>query len=289
MMKSDKRLYTFFQRWNTTNDEYHDKFNAYVKVIKSYGRETPIHPGHVDTKLKEMGKADPSKTTPDERKEAREVAKEEYLACLVLSEADNKRYARIETDLENKITFGTDSYYPRTRDETVALLNNYHVGTNNKYTEAQGNRPREELAFIQGGKQTEKKTHKDGQSDCFHCGKDDHWAYECPELPDEKKAKLQALRDKGGRAHRQVGQEVDGWDSDSVISLLINNTAIKERHQLCRWKIYLDGCSTYITIFNKDLLTDVTKGRAYMVGHCNAGTTKTNKMGIPGTIKCWYN
>jgi hypothetical protein len=37
MMKSDKRLYTFFQRWNTTNDEYHDEFNAYVKVIESYG------------------------------------------------------------------------------------------------------------------------------------------------------------------------------------------------------------------------------------------------------------
>jgi hypothetical protein len=60
MMKSDKHLYTFFQRWNTTNDEYHNEFNAYVKVIESYGGETPIHPGHVDTKLKELGKADPS-------------------------------------------------------------------------------------------------------------------------------------------------------------------------------------------------------------------------------------
>jgi hypothetical protein len=116
----------------------------------------------------------------------------------------------------------------------------------------------------------------------------DHWAYECLELPDEKKAELQVIRDKGGRAHRQVGQEIDGYDSDSGVSLLIN-TAVKERHQLDKWKIYLDGCSTYNTIFNKGLLTDVTEGRAYMIGHCNAGTTKMNKTGILGTIKCWYN
>jgi hypothetical protein len=152
--------------------------------------------------------------------------KEEYPACLMLSGADNKRYARIETDLENKMTFVTDSY-PRTRDETGALFNNYHVGVNNRYKEAPGDRPREELGFIEYSEQTEKKSNKDRQSECFHCGKDDHWAYECPELPDEKKAELQATRDKGGRAHKQVGQEVDGYDSDSGVSLLIN-AAIKE-------------------------------------------------------------
>jgi hypothetical protein len=42
-------------------------------------------------------------------------------------------------------------------------------------------------------------------------------------------------------------------------------------------------------VFNKDLLTDVTEGKSYMIGHCNAGTTKTNKTGMLGTIKCWYN
>jgi hypothetical protein len=270
MMKSDKQLYKFFSVGTPPTTSSH-------RIL--WGRD-PIHPGHVNTK--------PSTATPYKRKEARETAKEEYLSCLILSGADNKRYARIEIDLENKMTFGTDSY-PRTRDTTVALLNNYHVGINNKYKEAPGNKWREELEFIQVSEQTEKKMNKDGQSECFHCGKDDYWAYECPELPDKKKARLQAIRDKGRCAQRQVGQEVDEYDSDSGISLLINNTAIKERHQLDKWKIYLDGCSTYNTIFNKDLLMDVTEGGAYMIGRCNAGTTKTNKTGMLGTIKCWYN
>jgi hypothetical protein len=38
-------------------------------------------------------------------------------------------------------------------------------------------------------------------------------------------------------------------------------------------------------MFNKDLLMDTTEGRAYMIGHCNAGTTKTDKTGRLGTIK----
>jgi hypothetical protein len=146
-----------------------------------------------------MGKADLSTATQDERKEAREAAKADELACLMLSGADNKRYARIETDLENKMTFETHKY-SRTRDETVALLNNYHVGTNTRHKEVPGNRPREELAFIQGGKQTKKKTNKDGQSECFHCGNDNHWAYECLELPYEKKAELRFQRH-GKRLH----------------------------------------------------------------------------------------
>jgi hypothetical protein len=76
-----------------------------------------------------MDRADPSTATQDERREAEGAARKESFACLMLSGADNKRYARIETDLENKMTFGTDSY-PRTRDETMTLLNNYHVGIN---------------------------------------------------------------------------------------------------------------------------------------------------------------
>ena len=41
MMKADKRLYTFFQRSNTTNDEYMKEFDADIKVIDSYGGENP--------------------------------------------------------------------------------------------------------------------------------------------------------------------------------------------------------------------------------------------------------
>ena len=55
MMKSDKRLYTFFRRSNTENNSYMKYFYAYVKVVESYGGSTSIHPGFVRSNITEMG------------------------------------------------------------------------------------------------------------------------------------------------------------------------------------------------------------------------------------------
>jgi hypothetical protein len=76
------------------------------------------------------------------------------------------RYARIETDPENKMTFGKDSY-SRTRDETVALLNNYHVGINVKYKEAphqETDRARSWLSFKIANRPKRKRTRTDSLS-----------------------------------------------------------------------------------------------------------------------------
>ena len=53
MMKSDKRLYMLLQRKNKKND-YMKYFDAYIKVIYSYGGKTPIHPGLVKATITKM-------------------------------------------------------------------------------------------------------------------------------------------------------------------------------------------------------------------------------------------
>ena len=51
MMNSNKRHYTFFQRRNTTNNDYMEDFDDYGKSVKSYGVRTPIQPGIVKAKI----------------------------------------------------------------------------------------------------------------------------------------------------------------------------------------------------------------------------------------------
>ena len=45
----------------------------------------------------------------------------------MLDGSHNGCYGNINTDIENKITCGSDSY-PKTKDDNVGILNNYHVG-----------------------------------------------------------------------------------------------------------------------------------------------------------------
>ena len=54
-MKDNKRLYSFFQIWNTKKDYWMMVFFAYIKIIKPYGVSKPIHPRLVKAKLIHMG------------------------------------------------------------------------------------------------------------------------------------------------------------------------------------------------------------------------------------------
>ena len=44
----------------------------------------------------------------------------------MLDGADNRHFRIIKADLENNIIYGSESF-PRTKDKTVEILNNYHV------------------------------------------------------------------------------------------------------------------------------------------------------------------
>ena len=66
----------FFQRINTTNDDYKKYFEAYIKVINSYERKTPIHPGLFRSKLAKMEILDTYNPTPEVNYQTEEKFKE---------------------------------------------------------------------------------------------------------------------------------------------------------------------------------------------------------------------
>ena len=54
-------------------------------------------------------------------------------------------------------------------------------------------------------------------------------------------------------------------------------------------QIYLHNCSTSMQIVNPNLLTNVYQVNTCLYGHCNAGTSSTNRKGVYGKIDCWLN
>ena len=67
----------------------------------------------------------------------------------MLDRAYNKRFRTIKTNLENNMTCGSDRY-PQSKDETVGLLNNYHVSKQLMRTTL----VKEEVAFTQTNRNT---------------------------------------------------------------------------------------------------------------------------------------
>ena len=58
------------------------------------------------------------------KKEFNSQAKEMYLACAFISQADSRRYGRLKEELENDFTKGSDTY-PQDMVKSYQLLNGY--------------------------------------------------------------------------------------------------------------------------------------------------------------------
>ena len=120
-------------------------------------------------------------------KKAEEVVNEEVRACLLFSGSDKNRFAQLKRNYANDY-LGRDDNYPRTVEKAVNLLGNYAIPYVRPLPRNENN-----VAFLQssgrggrgrgrgrGGQHKqkgdgpspppEKKTNKNGESHCFHCG-----------------------------------------------------------------------------------------------------------------------
>ena len=61
------------------------------------------------------------------------------------------------------------------------------------------------------------------------------------------------------------------------------------RLKLYDWKLYLDSCATYHTVFTKWCLDNVHEVKAYLKGHCNTGVTICKEQGYYEVFKMRLN
>jgi len=104
-----------------------------------------------------------------------EDEKDEFMAGLMISSANQKRFGLLKRDLQNTYLKGQDDY-PKTFEDIVRLLSNWKALQSNSYVKPP---PRSDgVAFIQsGGKpdgektttKKEKKTNSKGELHCYNC------------------------------------------------------------------------------------------------------------------------
>jgi hypothetical protein len=318
LVESLKALYLYSQeKWESV-DEYARNQKSLWDTAVAFGASPGVHQKLVNDLLQRAGAAgaaaDPDNPTPDELEVAQRIVSEEVQASLLLSGADKGRYEQLRKDLANDYLKGQD-YYPNTMDKAVNLLGNYKVSqtyTRNRtpprdeggvamLTHAGRGRGRGDgrgrgrgrgrgdagtaATTATGGRGTnpgtggDRRTNKSGESHCFHCGAEDHWADECPELLAEQTAQLQM----------NLGNEEEEGEAqydENGVQLL--NVTMLHGCGLSEDRAYLDNCSTITAFLDEKYLEGIVTVRDGMKINCNAGTMTTNRRGSYGKLKAWH-
>jgi hypothetical protein len=89
-----------------SNPDYYNEFMAIVKGVESYGGEWGQEPGLIPAKLDTAGIADPDNPTADELTTAKAAAREDFLAMMLLSGANNGKFWKLGEDLSNDYVKG---------------------------------------------------------------------------------------------------------------------------------------------------------------------------------------
>jgi hypothetical protein len=118
---ANKQIYVFYQKNDLTNEDNFEQFNALVDTAESYGSSIGMSRGLVNEELKRMG-TDRDGCTVAQRTQALAVAKEKYLAMLMLDGANKMRFGEMKEDMDLDYAKGQDTY-PTTRNGVLRLLN----------------------------------------------------------------------------------------------------------------------------------------------------------------------
>ena len=118
---------------------------------------------------------------------------------------------------------------------------------------------------------------------CHNCGKKGHLVTEFKSKGDSKKPKSQ---EKANQLHANVKETDDDDDDDGNLFVQQRNS---KRGLVDKNYIFLDNQSTVNQITNLNLLKNIRKGERSITVHCNAESTKTNRIGELGNLTVYRN
>jgi hypothetical protein len=240
--------------------------------------------------------ADPDVPTNEEKEQARDRAKDQFLAVMFLVNSDRAQYGSLVRDIENEYTRGSDTY-PTTLSAAYDYLMNYRVDkTSNTHDPDESGLSyytEDDLGRGQGrgGRGSGRGT---GRGRGNHGGRGN-------ETRDGRGRGGEASRlGTQGRVHNQTGDAV----GDDDAAYLVDNLDEIDEEYLHAFvghttttggslnnTLLLDSCSTDNLITNKTLLHGIHTVLTTMHIQCNAGVTSTNLKGWLGNFPepVWYN
>jgi hypothetical protein len=177
-----------FRQDNMNNPQWYERFNTKVDVGDAIG-VTRQHRSLLEHVAQEQSTGTTVVTfaslTNAQQELVRKDAEERYLSHVFLRQS-GPQHAKLKVDLQNHFTTG-DNHYPKTRQQTLHLLDKYSKTAVTKTTNSEG------ASFAQrrgGGADRKKepfdKAHWKGKT-CYKCNGKDHPASHCPKT--EKTAK----------------------------------------------------------------------------------------------------
>ena len=119
LIEAEITLMRFRQSERMSNSDYLEKLRDLVEVYEHLGGEHGTLKARIDSLL-----IDPELVDNDDRQDAKTKAREEYLAVLLLTKSDPKRYGSLVTDVENAYTRGQNGYPTTVSGAYNMLVNN---------------------------------------------------------------------------------------------------------------------------------------------------------------------
>ena len=296
LIDAETTLMRFRQSERMSNSDYLEKWRDLVEVYEHLGGEPGTSKARVDSIL-----IDPDLADDDERQEAKTKARDEYLAVLLLTKSDHKRYGPLITDVENAYTRGQDGY-PTTVSGAYDMLVNYKNPNQASRMQNQDTG----IAFAQDGQDGE-----DANSEASHLHAHQQRNYSRGGRGKHGGRDGGRGRGRGGRGgHTGMAHDVDELEYSEEIDPDKNNLAqsvgpytMEHRHvesestlaifnrALPTTWLLLDSCSTTNLICNKDWLHDIHESGISITLRCNAGSVRLTTQGYFGSYPepVWFN
>jgi uncharacterized membrane protein YgcG len=298
LFEAETQVYAFKQR-TLANNEYYERFKDLVTNADRLGGDIGGHSDRIDALLEDIA-ADPDMPTAVERDQARDRAKDQYLAIMFLMNSDRARYGSLIRDIENEYTRGSDSY-PTSLSAAYDYLVNYRGTARTPHDPDESG-----IAYYtEDGDRTGRGRGRSGRGGGRGGGRG-----------------RDGRGGRGGGRGREVGGNPGGNDGhpehdnagpadrgnahiqteDEDAQFLVDNLDMDDIYPLCHYvgytcdsnhhsQLLLDSCSTVNLIANKSLLRDIHMVPTTMHIRCNAGVTTTNLKGWLGDFPepVWYN
>jgi hypothetical protein len=276
LQQAKKKAFLYVQKPGMVNADYMEEFMVIIGVVETYGGEWGQEPGLIRAKLEKAWVPDIDNPTDAELDEAKEAARDDFLAMMFLSGADKERYWKLRDELSNDYAKGADNY-PSTLDGMLRLLNNYK--TTGKAPTAPNPKP-DGLTFLQEGRDNK---------GCWHCGDPKHRKADCPKLKSlEEGTDNPNINEEGGEPPEQ------GIDNFNIhregVDLLQGGNRRRGPSILRPNHLYVDTCASYASTPYPELLISIEKRGNGLVGHSNAGSTVMGESGsLEGLKNVWVN